>query len=67
MDEERGRRLAKAQLLECRGTIGILENLFLRGEIADLRAAFYSLVAEEAFVSRELLNQRLALHGLPPF
>jgi predicted nucleic acid-binding protein len=66
MDESRGRSLAKERGLEVRGTIGILENLFPRGAIPDLSVAFQRILAQGAYVSLDLLNERLHSCGLPP-
>ena len=66
MDEARGRRLAKEAGLDVRGTLGILENLFRRREIDDLRAAFEKLLVHQVYLDRDLLNRRLGLFGLLP-
>ncbi len=66
IDDLKGRRLAKEEGFEVRGTVGILETLFRQREITDLRAAFQKLLVAEAYIAREVLNQRLELLGLPP-
>ena len=66
IDGARGRQLAKKEGLEVRGTLGILEYLFRRGQIADLRSAFEKLLAQHVYLNRDLLNRRLHLFGLPP-
>ena len=66
MDDLRGRGLAMKRGLLVRGTIGIVETLFRRGEIADLRSSFHDLLDVGAFIARDLLNRRLHLFGLDP-
>jgi predicted nucleic acid-binding protein len=66
MDEESGRWLAREEGLEVRGTVGIVERLYQRKEIPDLREAFQTLLAHQAHLGRDLLNRRLELFGLPP-
>jgi predicted nucleic acid-binding protein len=66
MDEERGRWLAREEGLEVRGTVGIVERLYQKREITDLREAFQRLLAHQAHLARDLLNRRLDLFGLPP-
>jgi len=65
IDEARGRHLAKQKGIEVRGTVGILENLFRRREIEDLRSVFEKLLAHQVHLDRDLLNRRLHLFGLP--
>ncbi len=66
MDELKGRRVARTEGLEVRGTIAILESLFQKGEIVDLRDAFEKLLKAQAYLDRVLLNRRLALFGKEP-
>ena len=66
IDEEKGRRIARAEGLQVRGTVGILENLYRRREIPDLRESFRNLVVCHAHLDLRLLNRRLQLYGLPP-
>lgn len=66
MDEVAGRKLARRQGLDVRGVVGILEALFRQGDIEDLRDAFIRVDLSCAYVSRQLLNHRLDLLGLPP-
>lgn len=65
IDEAAGRKLAQQHGLEVRGVVGILETLFLRGEILDLNAVFANLLAN-AYIDRKFLNHRLHLLGRPP-
>ena len=65
IDDAQGRHLAKEHGLEVRGTVGILENLFRRLEILDLRAAYEKLLVHQVHLDRDLLNRRLHLFGLP--
>jgi predicted nucleic acid-binding protein len=64
MDETAGRNLAQQIGLRARGAIGVLEALFRRGELSDLRGAFDSLLSGGAYVDRAFLNRRLQLLGL---
>lgn len=66
MDDLRARRLAKSNRLGVRGTVGILELLFRKGYLSDLRKAFQGLLANDIYVSRELLEERLRGLQLPP-
>jgi predicted nucleic acid-binding protein len=66
IDETRGRRLAKEEGLDVLGTVGILESLFKRRELDDLRAAFEKLLFHQVHLDRDLLNRRLHLFGLTP-
>jgi predicted nucleic acid-binding protein len=45
MDDLRARRLAKNNGLEPRGTVGVLELLYRRGHLTDLRKAFHQILA----------------------
>jgi len=65
LDDKQARKLAKAEGLQVRGTVGLLETLYLRGHLADLRAAFRQLLAH-SYIDRELLNLRLQALQLPP-
>ncbi len=66
IDDLPARKLAQRRGLVVRGTVGILEELFARGEISNLRTAFLSLVRTNAYIELDLLNKRLAPLGLPP-
>jgi hypothetical protein len=64
LDDEKARKLAKAEGLQVRGTVGLLETLYLRGHLADLRAAFRQLQSH-SYIDEELLNLRLRALQLP--
>jgi predicted nucleic acid-binding protein len=66
IDDLRARRLAKSAGFEVRGAVGILELLYRRRDISDLRSTFQQLLSHSAYVDRVLLNRRLDLLGLPP-
>ena len=66
IDEESGRSLARQEGLEVRGTVGILENLYERREISDLREGFRRLGVHNAHLRVDLLNRRLTRLGLSP-
>jgi predicted nucleic acid-binding protein len=66
VDDLRARRLAKREGLDIRGAVGLLELLYLRGDISDLRSTFQQLLSHTVYVDRALLNRRLQLFGLPP-
>jgi predicted nucleic acid-binding protein len=65
LDDYRARKLAKADGLEVRGSLGLLETFYLRGYLADLRAAFGRLLAH-SYIDRRLLDSRLRALGLRP-
>jgi len=66
LDDFKARKLAKDEGLQVRGTVGVLENLYRRCHLADLRAAFQQLLVHEVYIDRRLLNRRLHALGLPP-
>ena len=66
VDDLRARRLAKSEGLDIRGAVGLLELLYRRGDISDLRSTFQQLFSHTVYVDRALLNRRLQLLGLPP-
>jgi len=65
IDERKARRVASVFGLPVVGCAGVLERLYLRGDIADLRAAFQRL-ANHSYIQIELLNERLRSLGLDP-
>ncbi len=65
IDDLRARRLAKNNGLEVRGTVGVLELLYRKGYLADLRQAFRCLLVSDVYITRELLEERLQILQLP--
>ncbi len=65
IDERRARLLAQAEGVSPFGAIEMLELGYRKGEIADLRQAYQSLLAVGARVDRRVLNQSLAAVSLP--
>lgn len=65
LDDNNARKLAKAEGLQVRGSVGLLETLYLRGHLPDLRAAFQQLMTH-SYVDQLLLDLRLQALGLPP-
>jgi len=65
LDDYNARKLARAEGLQVRGTVGVLETSYLRGHLADLRAAFRQLLTH-SYIDRRLLDLRLRALGLPP-
>ena len=65
LDDFNARRLAKAEGLQVRGSVGLLESFYLRGHLPDLRVAFRHLLAH-SYIDQRLLNLRLQTLGLPP-
>jgi uncharacterized protein len=66
LDDYYARELAKAEGLEVRGSVGLLEMSYRRGYLADLRSVFLQLLAHNVYVERQLLERRLRSLGLPP-
>ena len=64
MDERRGRKLAKEEGLSVAGCVGILEELYRRGEIADLRQAYQELIKRNIHVELRTLQNSLKELGL---
>jgi uncharacterized protein len=65
LDDYNARKLAKDEGLQVRGSVGILETLYLRGYLTDLRSAFLQLHAH-SYIERRLLDYRLQQLSLPP-
>ena len=64
IDDLPARRMALAEGLALRGAVGILESLFARKDLPDLREAFLKLLDANAYIDARLLNRRLKLFGL---
>lgn len=65
LDDHNARKLAKADGLQVRGSVGIVETFYLRGYLADLRVAFRQLLAH-SYIDQRLLDFRFRALGLPP-
>lgn len=65
LDDYRARKLATAESLQPRGSAGLLEALYLRGYLTDLRATFAQL-RTLSYIDPRLLDRRLCALGLPP-
>jgi len=65
LDDHDARRLAKAEGLQVRGSVGLLEVFYRRGHLTDLRAAFQQLRSQNVYVDQRLLDDRLRSLGLP--
>lgn len=62
IDELRGRRAAAARGIRFTGTIGVLEQAADSGMV-DLKDAFERIKKSDFWISHELLDERLRLHG----
>jgi predicted nucleic acid-binding protein len=65
LDDHKARKLARAQGLEVRGTVGLLESFYVRGYLPDIRSAFRQLLTH-SYIDPRLLDLRLRAMGLPP-
>jgi uncharacterized protein len=66
LDDYKARKLAKAEGLQILGSVGLLEALYARGYLTDLRTYFRQLITQNAYIDRRLLDRRLRALGLPP-
>jgi len=64
LDDYNARKLARSEGLQVQGSVGLLETLYLRGHLTDLRAAFRQLLAH-SYIDQRLLDLRLRALGLP--
>ena len=64
LDDDKARKLAKAIGLHVRGSLGILESLYMRGDLTNLRQTFQKLLAH-SYIDRRLLDLRLRALGIP--
>jgi predicted nucleic acid-binding protein len=65
LDDYHARKLARAEGLQVRGSVGLLETFSVRGHLPDLRAAFRQLLTH-SYIDQRLLDLRLQALGLPP-
>ena len=66
IDEWKGRRLATEEGLAVVGCVGILEELYRRNEIKDLRQAYLDLLNQNIRVDLRTLQSSLKYFGLDP-
>jgi len=64
LDDFNARKLARAEGLHVQGSVGLLETLYLRGHLTDLREIFRRLLTH-SYIDRRLLDLRLETLGLP--
>jgi predicted nucleic acid-binding protein len=65
LDDYHARKLARLEGFHVRGSVGLLEVFYLRGELTDLRAVFRELRVH-SYIDPRLLDLRLRALGLPP-
>jgi uncharacterized protein len=65
LDDYNARRLARVEGFHVRGSVGLLETFYTRGELTDLRAVFRKLLVH-SYIDPRLLDLRLRAFGLPP-
>jgi uncharacterized protein len=65
LDDYDARKLAKAERLQVRGSVGLLEAFYRRGYLTNLRAAFQQLLTHNIYIDQELLDDRPRSLGLP--
>jgi predicted nucleic acid-binding protein len=66
IDERGARLLAQSEGVPVLGTVGLLELGCRSGEVADLRLAYKTMLAQGAHIDQRILNQSLASFNLPP-
>ena len=66
LDDFHAREVARQEGLRVRGTVGILETLYRRGFVIDLRLMFQQLIAHNVYIDKRLLDRRLRSLGLAP-
>jgi predicted nucleic acid-binding protein len=66
MDEWRARRYATAEGLAVQGCVGILETLYRRSVLTDLRTAYIRLLAQKIRLNLQTLQDSLRKFHLPP-
>jgi uncharacterized protein len=65
LDDYNARKLARVQGFHVRGSVGLVEAFYIRGELTDIRAVFRELLVH-SYVDSRLLDLRLRALGLPP-
>jgi predicted nucleic acid-binding protein len=65
LDDYHARKLARGEGFHVRGSLGLLEAFYARGELTDLRAVFRELLVH-SYIDPRLLDLRLQALGLPP-
>ena len=66
MDEHKGRKLAIKEGLAVAGCVAILEALYCRGDITDLRDIYRELLFQKIRVDLRMLQSSLKQFGLAP-
>ena len=66
IDERGARLLAQSEGVPVLGTVGLLELGYRSGEVADLRLAYQTMLAQGVYINQQILNQSLAGFNLPP-
>jgi predicted nucleic acid-binding protein len=66
LDELKARRYAQRESLPVIGCIGILEHLYQKGELKDLREAYQELIQHKTRIDLRTLQSSLAMFNLPP-
>jgi predicted nucleic acid-binding protein len=64
LDDYKARKLAKAECLQVRGSVGLLETLYQHGYLANLHIAFQQLLTH-SYIDQRLLDRRLRFLVLP--
>jgi uncharacterized protein len=65
LDDYNARKLARVEGFHVRGSVGLIEAFYTRGELSDLRAVFRELLVH-SYIDPRLLDLRLRALGLPP-
>lgn len=65
LDDYHARKLARVEGFHVRGSVGLLEAFYMRGELIDLRGVFRQLL-EHSYIDPRLLDLRLRALGFPP-
>jgi len=62
IDEQEGRRIARAEGLEVIGAIGVLERAANQGLIADLAAVYHEIRTLRFHIAEDILDESLSRH-----